>query len=393
MGERKAIIFSTHILEEVEAACSRAIIIDRGQIVANGTPQRIEGQIRNGGNRPAHRRAAWPAPQVVERLSALPGARKTTIVKEEKGKVCARVYPKAATQNGELARQVLAAGAGWQLEEVRTDEGRLDEVFRSITLPDTDQGGREMNSFANIKTIAKRELSGYFGSPVAYVFIVIFLLLTGFFTFSRPGGFFERGQASLEGPFFMWHPWLYLFLVPGGGDAPVGGGTPRRHARIVIDNARHRLAGHRGQIPRLLALSRPGPVPDLPGRHHRQLSRLARQRRHFHRLRRQLPHGRRLSGHQLHDLRHDPQPGRQLHRLGRHLPVPRPVRISARSSNLLTRLDKPWLVNLVASFSVMTHFNSFSKGLFDSRDVIFFLSVIGFSLFTTGVILRSHRSG
>ena len=41
----------------------------------------------------------------------------------------------------------------------------------------------------------------------------------------------------------------------------------------------------------------------------------------------------------------------------------------------------------------MTHFNSFSKGLLDSRDVIFFLSVIGFSLFTTGVILRSHRSG
>jgi hypothetical protein len=41
----------------------------------------------------------------------------------------------------------------------------------------------------------------------------------------------------------------------------------------------------------------------------------------------------------------------------------------------------------------MTHFETFSKGLFDSRDVIFFLSVIAFSLFTTGVILRSHRSG
>ena len=60
---------------------------------------------------------------------------------------------------------------------------------------------------------------------------------------------------------------------------------------------------------------------------------------------------------------------------------------------LQSLVDKPWLVNLVASFSVMTHFNSFSKGPLDSRDVIFFLSVIGFSLFTTGVILRSHRSG
>src|SRR5271155_5393357 len=69
-----------------------------------------------------------------------------------------------------------------------------------------------MNSLANIKTITKRELSGYFSSPVAYVFIVIFLLLTGFFTFMA-GNFFERGQANLDA-FFMWHPWLYLFLVP-----------------------------------------------------------------------------------------------------------------------------------------------------------------------------------
>src|ERR1039458_9997807 len=73
-----------------------------------------------------------------------------------------------------------------------------------------------MNSLSNIKAITKRELSGYFSSPVAYVFIVIFLLLTGFFTFMA-GGFFERGQASLDGCFFLWHPWLYLFLVPAVG--------------------------------------------------------------------------------------------------------------------------------------------------------------------------------
>src|SRR5262245_45097716 len=71
------------------------------------------------------------------------------------------------------------------------------------------------DSFRNIKTIAKRELSGYFTSPVAYVFIVIFLLLTGFFTFML-GGFFERGEASLAS-FFVWHPWLYLVLVPAAG--------------------------------------------------------------------------------------------------------------------------------------------------------------------------------
>jgi ABC-2 type transport system permease protein len=73
-----------------------------------------------------------------------------------------------------------------------------------------------MNSLSNIRAITKRELAGYFSSPVAYVFIVIFLLLMGFFTFMA-GGFFERGQATLEGSFFMWHPWLYLFLVPAVG--------------------------------------------------------------------------------------------------------------------------------------------------------------------------------
>src|SRR5688500_18816059 len=72
-----------------------------------------------------------------------------------------------------------------------------------------------MSAVHNIKTIAKRELSGYFASPVAYVFIVIFLLMVGFFTFMA-GGFFERGEASLIS-FFLWHPWLYLFLVPAVG--------------------------------------------------------------------------------------------------------------------------------------------------------------------------------
>src|SRR5439155_2743160 len=58
---------------------------------------------------------------------------------------------------------------------------------------------------------------GYFASPVAYVFIVIFLLLTGFFTFMLgQRQFFKLGQASLES-FFTWHPWLFLFLVPAIG--------------------------------------------------------------------------------------------------------------------------------------------------------------------------------
>src|ERR1700694_5169969 len=66
-----------------------------------------------------------------------------------------------------------------------------------------------------VLTIVKRELSAYFTSPVAYVFLVIFLLLTGFFTFTA-GNFFERGEASLAA-FFGWHPWIYLMVVPAIG--------------------------------------------------------------------------------------------------------------------------------------------------------------------------------
>ena len=63
-----------------------------------------------------------------------------------------------------------------------------------------------------IRIIVKRELRSYFATPLAYVFIVIFLLLSGLVTFTL-GGFYQRGQADLQ-VFFAFHPWLYLFLVP-----------------------------------------------------------------------------------------------------------------------------------------------------------------------------------
>ncbi len=64
----------------------------------------------------------------------------------------------------------------------------------------------------NINVVLKRELAGYFATPVAYVFICIFLVLAGVFTF-YVGNFYERQQADLV-PFFSFHPWLYLFLIP-----------------------------------------------------------------------------------------------------------------------------------------------------------------------------------
>ncbi len=63
-----------------------------------------------------------------------------------------------------------------------------------------------------IRTLFERELRSYFATPIAYVFIVIFLVLMGTFTFYL-GGFYEQGQADLRA-FFNFHPWLYLFLVP-----------------------------------------------------------------------------------------------------------------------------------------------------------------------------------
>ena len=64
----------------------------------------------------------------------------------------------------------------------------------------------------NMTVILKRELRSYFATPIAYVFIMIFLVLSSVFTFYL-GNFFERQQADLI-PFFSFHPWLYLFLVP-----------------------------------------------------------------------------------------------------------------------------------------------------------------------------------
>jgi ABC-2 type transport system permease protein len=69
-----------------------------------------------------------------------------------------------------------------------------------------------MSNLKNVKTVFRREFRSYFDSPVAYVFLVAFLVLIGFLTFGVTM-FYERRQANLT-PFFFWHPWVYLLLVP-----------------------------------------------------------------------------------------------------------------------------------------------------------------------------------
>jgi ABC-2 type transport system ATP-binding protein len=136
MGTSKAIVFSTHILEEVEAACTRVIIIDRGVVVANGTPAELKARAETAGAvRVTVRGVAGTA--VSERLGAVAGAANAEMLEDAGGRAVVRVYPKARGAAFTAAVAQSAQAAGWQVEELITEEGRLDDVFRAITLPDT----------------------------------------------------------------------------------------------------------------------------------------------------------------------------------------------------------------------------------------------------------------
>ena len=153
MGEKKAIIFSTHILEEVDAACSRAIIIDRGKIVANGSPPELRRKSEWAGA-VTLRVHGMDANAIQGKLRQLRDVKKVVVARpsrpsvsdqtqESNGQdagattaVTVTVFPRTAG-DGDLTREVIEATNGWQVEELRTEEGRLDDVFRTITLPDT----------------------------------------------------------------------------------------------------------------------------------------------------------------------------------------------------------------------------------------------------------------
>jgi ABC-2 type transport system ATP-binding protein len=139
MGRNKAIIFSTHILEEVEAACTRAIIIDRGKIVANGTPDELKARAPLAGTIVVGiRGTTWGTIQ--HELKGLQYLSKSELISEFATQTMFRLQP-----NGDLLPEVLALAQRqqWQVEHLNVDEGRLDDVFRSITLPDTERASVE----------------------------------------------------------------------------------------------------------------------------------------------------------------------------------------------------------------------------------------------------------
>jgi ABC-2 type transport system permease protein len=247
------------------------------------------------------------------------------------------------------------------------------------------------DALRHIFTIAKRELTGYFASPVAYVFIVIWLLLNGFFTFML-GGFFEIGEASLARPFFSWHPWLYLFLVPAAGmrlwSEERRQGTMELLLTMPI-TAWQAIVGRflASWLFLIIALALTFPVVmtvtilgDADG-------------------------GQVLAGYIGSALL-----------AGGYLAVTCMTSAITRNqvisfilsvvicfflllagfepvTTLLIQVVPNSIVELVSSFSAYTHFLAFQKGLLDSRDIIYFGSLIGFALFCNGVIIRSLRAG
>lgn len=247
-----------------------------------------------------------------------------------------------------------------------------------------------MNAWANIKAIIKRELGGYFTSPIAYVFLVIFLLLTGFFTFTV-GNFFERGEASLVS-FFTWHPWLYLFLVPAVGmrlwSEERRLGTMELLLTMPITTWQAIVGKFVASWIFLgLALALTFPVwitvnilgsPDngiiaagyvgslLLSGSYLAISCMTSA----------------LTRNQVISFILSVMICLFLILAG-YTPV----------TDLLTRFANPLVVDVIAAFSVMTHFEGFQRGVLDLRDLLFFLSVVGFALFTTGVIIRNQRAG
>lgn len=140
MGEEKAIIFSTHILEEVEAACTRAIIIDRGKVIANGTPNELKARAKSSGV-VTLRASGDGAEGLADAAKGLNESGEVEVLETEGNTVTLLVgpSPKGAKKN-ELSPALfrLCVDKNLTIEELSVEKGQLDEVFRSLTTKDED---------------------------------------------------------------------------------------------------------------------------------------------------------------------------------------------------------------------------------------------------------------
>ncbi|MDF1752632.1 MAG: ATP-binding cassette domain-containing protein [Verrucomicrobiales bacterium] len=138
MGKEKAIIFSTHILEEVEAVCTRAIIIDRGKIIADGTPDELKAKASSAGR--INLRATGLAGKTIQKeLEKLAEVGKVEVLEADGDGINARVSPaKGKSHKLNAAVFKFCKDKGLNVVELSVDPGRLDDLFREITKSDRD---------------------------------------------------------------------------------------------------------------------------------------------------------------------------------------------------------------------------------------------------------------
>jgi ABC-2 type transport system ATP-binding protein len=136
IAAEKIILVSTHILEEVNAVCTRAMIISGGRLVADGSPQELQARSRYHG---AVVLKVQSADGVLPALQALPGVAEVAADEQQPGLYS--VFPEAGADILVGVSNV-AASNGWKIDELRLESGRLDEVFRSLTMGDA-QGERQ----------------------------------------------------------------------------------------------------------------------------------------------------------------------------------------------------------------------------------------------------------
>ena len=138
MGKTKAIIFSTHILEEVEAACTRAVIIDQGKIVADGTPAQLLLRAPHAGHI-RFRIHGLAGSGIAAEILKLPMCAGVESLESTETLLDGRAAPRKAEQSRDLAAAIyeLCRSRALVLESLHEEAGRLDEVFRRITSADT----------------------------------------------------------------------------------------------------------------------------------------------------------------------------------------------------------------------------------------------------------------
>ena len=241
----------------------------------------------------------------------------------------------------------------------------------------------------NTTAILWREFAGYFGSPVAYVFIVIFLLLAGFFTFSF-SQLYEMGQADLRA-FFEWHPWIFLFLVPAvamrlwaeerrTGTIELMMTLPVTLPEVVLG----KFLAPWAFLGVALLLTFPMPLtvlylgdPDMGTIYCGYFGSFL------------------LAGAYL-------SVGSMTSALTRNQVISFILSVVIclffvlagwpPVTDVLSGWAPVWLVDVVSGFSFMHHFSSMERGVIDLRDLFYYASVMFFMLFANGVILQNRKA-